>query len=72
MARRKKNKQRSTKHTHKTKDFVIRTPFKTGGSLRCSGRVSSFCSTSDTRRVDLVTTVRSSMLHIYKRTKSTD
>jgi len=30
--------KRSTKHTHKTKDRVIRTPLKTGGELRCSGR----------------------------------
>jgi len=27
-----KDKQRSTKHTHKTKDRVIRTPLKTGGA----------------------------------------
>ena len=27
------NKQRSTKHTHKTKDRVTRTPLKTGGEL---------------------------------------
>jgi len=26
-----KDKQRSTKHTHKTKDRVTRTPLKTGG-----------------------------------------
>jgi hypothetical protein len=32
----KKNKQRSTKHTYKTKDRVARTPPKTGGELRCS------------------------------------
>ena len=50
-----KNKQRSTKHTYKTKDRVTRTPLKTGGELRCSRRVSSSCSTSDTRRVNLVT-----------------
>ena len=43
------DKQRSTKHTYKTKDRVIRTPLQTGGELRCSGRVSSSCSTSDTR-----------------------
>jgi len=30
-----KNKQRSTKHTYKTKDRVTRTPLKTGGELRC-------------------------------------
>ena len=46
-----KDKQRSTKHTHKTKDRVTRTLLKTGGELRCSGRVSSSCSTSGTRRV---------------------
>ena len=34
-----KDKQRSTKHTYKTKDRVTRTPLKTGGELRCSGRV---------------------------------
>jgi hypothetical protein len=28
-----KDKQRSTKHTHKTKDRVRRTPQKTGGEL---------------------------------------
>ena len=36
-----KDKQRSTKHTHKTKDRVTRTPLKTGSELRCSGRVCS-------------------------------
>jgi hypothetical protein len=50
-----KDKQRSTKHTYKTKDRVTRTPLKTGGELRCSGRVGSSCSTSGTRRVNLVT-----------------
>ena len=29
-----KDKQRSTKHTHKTKDQITRTPLKTGGELR--------------------------------------
>ena len=43
-----KDKQRSTKHTHKTKDRVTRTPLK-------SRRVSSSCSASGTRRVNLVT-----------------
>ena len=38
-----KEKQRSTKHTHKTKDRITRTPLTTGGELRCSGRVSSSC-----------------------------
>ena len=50
-----KDKQRSTKHRHKTKDWVTRTPLKTGGDLRFSGTESTFCSTSGTRRVNLVT-----------------
>jgi len=36
-----KDKQRSTKHTYKTKDRVTRTPLRTGDELRCSGTVSS-------------------------------
>jgi hypothetical protein len=50
-----KDKQRSTKHTYKTKERVTGTPLKTGGERRCSGRVGSSCSTSGTRRVNLVT-----------------
>ena len=50
-----KYKQRSTKHTYKTKDRVTRTPLKTGDELRFSGMVSSSCSTSGTRCVNLVT-----------------
>ena len=50
-----KNKQRSTKHTYKTKDRVTRTPLKTRGELRCSRKVSNSCSTSVTRRVNLAT-----------------
>jgi len=34
-----KDKQRSTKHTYKTKNQVTQTPLKTWGELRCSGRV---------------------------------
>ena len=49
-----KDKQRSTKLTHKTKDRVTRTPLKPS-ELRCSGRVSSSCSTSGIHRVNLVT-----------------
>ena len=48
-----KDKHRYTKHTHKTKDRVTRTPLKTGGDIRCSGRICSSCSTSDTHRVIL-------------------
>ena len=40
---------------HKTKDRVTRISLKTGGELMCMGRVSSFCSTRGTRRVNLVT-----------------
>jgi hypothetical protein len=43
----KKDKQRSTKHTHKTKDQVTRTPLKI-----CPGRVGSSCCTSCTRRIN--------------------
>ena len=50
-----RDKQRSTKHTYRTKDRVTRSPLKTGSELGCSGRVSSSCATSDTRRVNLVT-----------------
>ena len=50
-----KDKQRSTRHTHKTKDQVTRTPLKTWSELRCSVRVSSSCSTNGTRLVNLVT-----------------
>ena len=42
-------------NTYKIKDRVTRTPLKTGGELKCSGRVGSSCSTSETRRVNLVT-----------------
>jgi hypothetical protein len=52
--------QRSAKYTYKTKDRVTRTPLKTGGELRCSGRVGSHCSTIDTRRVNLVTNAMTS------------
>ena len=43
------------KHAYKTKDRVTWTPLKTRGELTCSERVSSSCSTSDTRRGNLVT-----------------
>jgi ribosomal protein L32 len=49
------NNDRRNIYTYKTKDRVTRTPLKTGGELRCSGRVCSSCSTSGTRRVNLVT-----------------
>ena len=43
-----KDKQRFTKHTHKTKDRVTRIPLITGGEFRSSRRVGSSCSTSGT------------------------
>jgi hypothetical protein len=46
-----KDKQRSTNITQKTKDRITRTPFKIEGELRCSGRVSSSWFVCDTRRV---------------------
>ena len=47
-------KQPSTKLLYKTKDRVTRTSLKTWVELKCSGRVSSSCFTSGTRRVNLV------------------
>jgi hypothetical protein len=64
-----KDKQRSTKHTRKTKDRVPRTPLKTRGQLRWSGRVSSSCSTSDTRRVNLVTNP-SNQNYVFRQNKT--
>ena len=49
-----KQKQRPAKHTYKTTDGVTRTTLKTGGELRCFGRVGRSCSTSDIRYVNLV------------------
>jgi CRISPR/Cas system-associated endonuclease/helicase Cas3 len=43
-----KDKQRSTKHTHKTNYRLPRIPLKTESELMCSKRVSSACSTSNT------------------------
>jgi hypothetical protein len=40
-----KKKYKRTNNAHKTKDRVTRTPLKIGGELKCSGRVSSSCST---------------------------
>ena len=52
--KRQKDRQRPTKNTtQKTKDRATRTPLITGGELRSSVRVSSSCSTSGTRRVNL-------------------
>jgi len=44
----------STKHTHRTKDRVTRTPLLTGDELRCSGRVGNSFFTSGTCRVNRV------------------
>ena len=51
MTKRQKDKQRSTKHKHQTSNTI---PVETGGELWCSGRVSSTCSTSFNRCVNLV------------------
>ena len=39
---------------HTNKDRVIRAPLQIAGELRCSGSVGSSCSTSGTRRLNLV------------------
>ena len=51
----KRDKQRSTKHTHKTKERATQTSLKTGDELRWSRCVSNSCSTDGTRHVTLVT-----------------
>ena len=48
-----KDKQRSTKHTHETKDRVTTNLTENRGEPRCPGRVNSSCSNSDTSRVTL-------------------
>ena len=44
-----KDEQRSTKHTYTITDRVTRTPLNIVGKIDCFGRVSSSCSSSDTR-----------------------
>ena len=51
IGQKKKDKQRSKKHTHQPKDRVAGTPLKTGGELGCSGSVSISCSTGGIRYV---------------------
>jgi hypothetical protein len=41
--------------TQRTKDWATRTTLKARSSLRCSGKVGSYCTTSGTRRITLVT-----------------
>jgi hypothetical protein len=50
----KKGTKWQQRSTLKIKDRVTQTPLKTWDELRCSKRVSSSCSTSSTRRVNLV------------------
>ena len=40
--------------THKSKDRVTRTPLRTGGELRCTGRGNSSCSSSGTLSLKLL------------------
>jgi hypothetical protein len=73
----KKDKQRSTKHTYKTKDWVTRTPLKPVGELRCSGRVRSSCSTSEvsmmllTNFVFLYSHIRNYIIYCFRATRHT-
>ena len=56
-----KNKQRSTKHTHKTKDRLTRTPLTTergGGGTQVLRKCSNSCSTSGTGHVYLQLTTK--------------
>jgi hypothetical protein len=55
MDKRKRTNTDLQNSTHKTNKRDTRTLLKNGGELRCSRRVGSSCSTSGTRRVNLVT-----------------
>jgi len=46
----KDRQQQSTNTTHQAKDRAIQTSLKSGCEHKCFGRVSSTCSTGDTRR----------------------
>ena len=65
MAKRKSTNNELQNIRYKTNDRVTRTPLKTHGELRCSGRVSSSCSTSVTRRVNIVT--NPVIIHEYRK-----
>ena len=60
-----KNDKRTNHDTQKTKDGASRTILKTGDERRCSERVSSSCSISETRRV----TVKRHEHHLIRKTK---
>ena len=53
MTKRKNNDLQNI--TQKTKYRATQTPLKTGGELRCSGRVRNFCFTCGAHRVNLIT-----------------
>jgi hypothetical protein len=53
----KKDTLRSTKHTHKTKDRVTRTPLRAVGELRCSGVVRSPCSKNGKGNISALTDI---------------
>ena len=51
----KKRDKKTNNDLHTTKDKATRTSLKSVGERRCSGRISSSCSTCGTCRVTLVT-----------------
>ena len=55
MAKRKRTNNNLQNITQKTKYRATKISLKTGGELRCSGRVRNFCSTCGTQSVTLVT-----------------
>jgi len=54
MTKRKRTNNDLQNIKQKTKDRATRTPLKTGCELRCSGKVSSSCSTCDIARVTIL------------------
>jgi hypothetical protein len=57
-----KDKQRSTKHYIEIKRTSSINPIQSGRKIRCSGEVSSSCSSHDTHRVTIVTNLVISLL----------
>jgi hypothetical protein len=60
------NNDLQIKSTHKTKDWVTRTPLKTGGELRCSRRVINSCkrTNNDMQTTTYKTKDHNKVLHV--------
>jgi hypothetical protein len=63
----KKDKQRSTKHTHKIKERATQTPLKTGDELRWFRCVSNSCSIGGTHHQTLLAYKKCKILYWFYR-----